>query len=116
MDANKVNVVVGPPGTGKTTTLIGMPPGKEGPVGIIEQALADGVRPNKIGYNSFTRKAAEEGRQRAAEKFNMQPDDLLHFRTLHSMAMKYTGIRRDQIVGWTHYREFFGGLDQNKIS
>ena len=105
MDANKVNVVVGPPGTGKTTTLIGMPPGKEGPVGIIEQALADGVRPNKIGFISFTRKAAEEGRQRAAEKFNMQPDDLLHFRTLHSMAMKYTGIRRDQIVGWTHYRE-----------
>ena len=40
----------GPPGTGKTTTLINQ----------VEKALAAGVLPNQIGFFSFTRKAAEE--------------------------------------------------------
>jgi superfamily I DNA/RNA helicase len=40
----------GPPGTGKTTTLINQ----------VEKALGAGVLPNQIGFFSFTRKAAEE--------------------------------------------------------
>ena len=82
-----------------------MPPGTDGPVGIIEQALADGVRPNKIGFISFTKKAAEEGKSRASVKFNIPEEDLPHFRTLHSMAFRYLGMRRDQVVNWTHIRE-----------
>lgn len=105
MEAGKTSVILGPPGTGKTTALIGMPPGTDGPIGIIEQALADGVRPNKIGFISFTKKAAEEGKSRASVKFNIPEEDLPHFRTLHSMAFRYLGMRRDQVVNWTHIRE-----------
>lgn len=105
MDAEKTSIILGPPGTGKTTALIGLPSGMSGPAGIIEQALADGVKPNKIGFVSFTKKAAEEGRSRASAKFNIPEEDLPHFRTLHSMAFKYLGMRRDQVVNWTHIKE-----------
>jgi superfamily I DNA/RNA helicase len=105
MDSEKTTIFLGPPGCAKTTSLIGMSPGIPGPVGIIEQALLDGVKPNKIGFVSFTRKAAEEGRSRASAKFNLPEEDFPHFRTLHSMAFRHLGMRRDQVLNWTHYRE-----------
>jgi len=48
------NIVIGPPGTGKTTYL------KNKVDAIIKQGKA---QPNEIGYFSFTVKAAEEIRQ-----------------------------------------------------
>jgi len=52
-------IILGPPGTGKTTTLLG----------LVEEFLRDGVDIKKIGYFSFTRKAAYEAQHRAEEKF-----------------------------------------------
>lgn len=95
MDPNKTHILLGPPGCGKTTTLIG----------IAEDALAQGVKPDKIGFVSFTKKAAEEGKSRAAAKFQIEPENLPHFRTLHSMAFKYLGMRRESVFGWSHTRE-----------
>lgn len=105
MDPEKTRIIVGPPGTGKTTALIGMPEDVDGPEGVVEKALKDGVRPSEIGFISFTKKAAEEGKARACAKFKLQPENLPHFRTLHSMAFKYLGMRRDQVVSWAHLRE-----------
>lgn len=105
MQADKTTIILGPPGVGKTTRLIGMPQGVEGPIGIIEQALADGVKPSKIGYISFTKKAAEEGRTRASAKFGIDEENLPHFRTIHSMAFRHIGMRRDQVLGWQHLKE-----------
>ncbi len=51
--------VFGPPGSGKTTYLLG----------VVEKELAAGVSSARIGYFSFTRKAAHEARDRAIEKF-----------------------------------------------
>ena len=95
MDANNTEVVLGGPGSGKTHTLIGR----------VEEALSAKVLPSRIGFFSFTKKAAEEAKSRACHKFGLAPDDLPHFRTFHSMAYKYLGTRRDQMMGWSNIKE-----------
>ena len=67
-------VILGPPGTGKTTTLLS----------LIEDELTAGTQPESIGFFTFTKKAVTEGKQRAVEKFNINERDLPFFRTLHS--------------------------------
>jgi DNA helicase-2/ATP-dependent DNA helicase PcrA len=95
MNEEKTNIVVGPPGTGKTTTLLG----------VVEEALASGTKPSRIGFISFTKKAAEEGKTRASERFGIDPENLPHFRTIHSFAFRHLNMRRDQVFGWPHIRE-----------
>jgi superfamily I DNA/RNA helicase len=74
--------IFGPPGTGKTTKLLK----------IIEEAIADGVSPEKIAFLSFTRKAAQEAIDRACIKFNLDAKYFPHFRTLHSLAFRQVGL------------------------
>jgi DNA helicase II / ATP-dependent DNA helicase PcrA len=67
----------GPPGTGKTTTLLNR----------IEKYIERGVQPHKIAYFSFTKKAINEGIDRAKTRFpNLQEQDLYNFRTIHSFC------------------------------
>ena len=88
--------IFGPPGTGKTTTLLNM----------VDKALADGVPSHQIAFLAFTRKAAHEARDRAAERFNLvAKDDLPYFRTLHSLAYRMLGMRDDQTMKPEHFRE-----------
>ena len=79
-------IVLGPPGTGKTTTLLNE----------VDKYLKQ-TDPNKIGYFSFTQKAAHEARDRAMDKFNFSEDDLPYFRTLHSLAFKRLGIKKEEV-------------------
>ena len=88
--------IFGPPGTGKTTTLLNM----------VDEALESGIHPHKIAFLAFTRKAANEARDRAAARFNLDPKkDLSYFRTLHSLAMSLSNIRGEQVMQEEHYRE-----------
>ena len=89
-------IVLGPPGTGKTTTLLN----------LVEEFLRDGTDIKKIGYFSFTRKAAYEAMSRAEEKFMIDQKDIPYFRTLHSLAFRSLGIKKEHVMKTQDYREF----------
>ena len=80
-------IVLGPPGTGKTTTLLNK----------VDDYLKK-TDPDKIGYFAFTKKAANEARDRAIRDFNLTEDDLPYFRTLHSLAFRKLGLKKDQVM------------------
>ena len=83
-------IILGPPGTGKTTTLLN----------LVDQFIQDGIRPKQIGYFSFTKKAATEAATRAADKFGLDVEnDLAFFRTLHSYAFNQLGMTREKNDG-----------------
>ena len=90
------NVVLGPPGTGKTTYLLNK----------AEEFLESGVRPEKLGYVAFTKKAANEALTRAVEKFGYDPKDLVYFRTLHSLCYYWLGLGRSDVMARSNLREF----------
>lgn len=89
-------IVLGPPGTGKTTTLLG----------LVEAELAQGTRPDRIGYVSFTKRAAKEAIERACAKFKLEPGELPYFRTLHSLCFQCLGISTGDVFERTKVREF----------
>lgn len=83
-------IILGPPGTGKTTKLLS----------IMEDEMANGVDPNKIAFCSFTRKATDEARDRAKAKFGFSDSDLPYFRTFHSLAFRELGLTRKCVYDW----------------
>ena len=82
-------LVLGGPGAGKTERMMRK----------VETALERGVPPDRIAYTSFTRRAAYEARDRAAERFGFTQDDAPHFRTLHALAFRALGLSRAAVVG-----------------
>ena len=95
MEKNKIFRIYGPPGTGKTTALLNK----------VDEALSNGVDPAHIGYFAFTRQAANEAVERACKRFNLEPTQLPWFRTLHSFALRLSGIRQEQVMQTEHYKE-----------
>ena len=90
-------IILGPPGTGKTTTLLN----------LVDEFIKSGTRPQEIGYFSFTKKAAREAATRASEKFGLSiENDLIYFKTLHSLAFKMLSITKDKMMSPEDYKEF----------
>lgn len=89
----KVIKFLGPPGTGKTEALM-----KE-----IETIIKAGVDPARIGFVSFSRKAINVARARAAK---LTDADLSHFRTIHSTAYHIAGLERGDVFQAEHLQEF----------
>ena len=90
--------VFGPPGSGKTTFLLG----------VVEQELEKGTSPMEIGYFAFTRKAATEARDRAIKKFPhlSAQTDFPWFRTLHSLAYHCLGVGSKDMMSQSDYAVF----------
>ena len=88
--------ILGPPGTGKPTTLLN----------LVEEFLRAGTDIKKIGYFSFTRKAAYEAESRAEQKFQIDKKEIPYFRTLHSLAFRSLGIKKEHVMKMQDYRDF----------
>src|SRR5271156_323397 len=98
MSTSRVRVVLGPPGTGKTTFIMGE----------IDRLLQAGVDPSEIGFYSFTTAACMVARERAADRFNLDPDgpELTNFRTIHSQAYRLIGRDSGAVMKDKHWKEF----------
>ena len=92
----KHNIVLGPPGTGKTTYLLN----------TVDKLFTDGVRPYELGYLAFTKKAANEALSRAMKKFDYDKEELPYFRTIHSMCYFWQGLTTADILDRKALRMF----------
>ena len=92
------HIVIGPPGTGKTTYL------KKQVDYLVHNKICS---PQEIGYFSFTVKAAEEIRDRVMGKKKWSKDEMKamfpYFRTLHSLAYDRLDLKQAQIMNEYDY-------------
>jgi DNA helicase-2/ATP-dependent DNA helicase PcrA len=92
---HNAKVILGPPGTGKTTRLLN----------LVDNYLRDGVNPERIGFISFTKKSVTEAKERASKKFNQPLNFFEYFRTIHSTAFYQLAMSRAQVMNKYHYVE-----------
>lgn len=93
--AENQNLVLGPPGTGKTTHVLNE----------IESLLDKGEDPDRIAFVSFTRKAIGEAVDRACTKFSLPKSRLPLFKTIHALCFAGLGISKKDVMGKEHYRD-----------
>ena len=86
---SNAQIILGPPGTGKTSTLLG----------LLEEELDRGTCPEDIGFFTFTKQAVQEGKSRAMSRFGITNNQLPFFRTLHSLCFFQLGLSKDSVMG-----------------
>lgn len=89
-------IVLGPPGTGKTETLLGM----------VEESLARGTDPERIAYITFTKRGAHEASERASTKFGLSKSKLRWFRTIHSLCFQAASLGSGDVLEGKKLLEF----------
>jgi superfamily I DNA/RNA helicase len=89
-------IFVGPPGTGKTTTLLD----------TVDQEMESGIPPDLIGFMTFTKRGVEEAVSRASERFSLPRSRFRYFNTLHSAAFRQLGLSTEQVFTGKKIQEF----------
>ena len=95
MLTSRAQIILGPPGTGKTSTLLG----------LLEEELSRETEPARIGFFTFTKQAVKEGKTRAMDRFDVSQRDLRYFRTLHSLCFLQLGLSKESVLGASDLRE-----------
>lgn len=94
---SRVTTFLGPPGTGKTTTLLK----------LVSEAIESGTTdPAKIGYFAFTKQAQNEAVTRAVSQHGIDEERLKYFRTIHSVAFRELGLTTDAVMSIKEFRAF----------
>jgi len=83
-----IKTILGPPGCGKTHTN----------TLLVKQCIEDGIPPERIACVSFTRKAAQESKERVCRDLEVSEDSLPYFQTLHSMAFRAGEYKKDDVI------------------
>lgn len=92
---SRTHIIFGPPGTGKTTRL----------VGLVKEFIESGVDPEQIGFMSFSRQAAKVARERLSQDLKIPTSKLKYVCTLHSIAHRLLKLGKKDVIGWRHYNE-----------
>ena len=88
--------VIGPPGTGKTRSLLQ----------TVQKYVDEGIPLKNIGYFAFTRKAANEARERFLKvNTHLTKKDIPYFQTLHSFAFNQLGLKEENVMQEEHYKK-----------
>jgi DNA helicase-2/ATP-dependent DNA helicase PcrA len=90
--SRNVDIILGPPGTGKTTRLLSM----------LDQYLNDGGSPDRVAFVSFSRRAIQE----LTVKLGKDLDEFPYFRTIHSLAYHFLELDRDDVFQFKHWTTF----------
>lgn len=93
--SDNVTIILGPPGTGKTTALLNI---------VDDNLRRNTVNPREIGFISFTRKSVNEARDRAIRRFKRAENEFNYFRTIHSLAFRQLGLSNADVFDRPHYR------------
>lgn len=99
--AFRPQVILGPPGCGKTTTLLSQ----------FGAELEAGTPPERIALVTFTRAASSHALGRLCDRFALALRKLAWVRTIHSASYSLLGLRPEQVmgnVGWRDFAERYG--------
>lgn len=100
--AQKSQKIFGPPGTGKTTKLIG----------YVKDAVEAGVKPDDIAFISFSNGAASVAKTRVVEALpEFGKIDFQNFSTMHSLATRIGGHSGKKLMVEEHFKAFDNTID-----
>ncbi len=92
--ASSTEMVLGPPGTGKTTTLLSM---------LDEEFSSQRGAPDNVGFVSFSRRAVKEALERLG---GAHQEEFPFFRTIHSLAFRLCELSRTDVLQPNHLKTF----------
>ena len=103
-----VKRIIGPPGTGKTYTLMK----------LISERLKEGLKPSEIAFVSFSNEAANVAKNRIDEsgdfpEYNKR--DFTYFRTLHSLSVGLGCSGGKKFMDSKHMKNFDGTIEAKEV-